>query len=183
MKRAIRDRVLGRLYMNLQSEDFDDREYALFQLAQMLRRANDGAPDSGGLAADDQLPRDLQRIRLSPSDQERIVALLLRMVSRFADSQASAFWTLGGVPAQYAFSPALAAIEDYGEQFSDETAYQACRALQNWLAAEDFAPNLDRAQLADTKRSHWLKRWSHSSDARVARRAQSVLGRARELSA
>lgn len=181
MKRAYRERALCRLYAELQSDDFDAREYALFQLALMLRRANSGTRVDD-FAAGEQLPRDLRRIFLSPADQKQIVARLLPLVSRTAESRATAFWAMGEVAAEFAFIHATAAIGEHGDQFSDEAALQACRALQTWLDSEDMHTSLLGTLLADEGALHNLRRWSRSADARLAKRAKAVISRTRGLS-
>lgn len=181
MKRAYRERALSRLYAELQSDDFDAREYALFQLALMLKRANDGTR-AEDFAAGEQLPRDLRRIFLSPADQKQIVARLMKLMSRTAESRATAFWALGEVAAEFAFIPASAAIGEHGDQFSDEAALQACRALQTWLDSEDINKSLLDALLANEGACRSLRRWSRSADARLAKRAKAVISRARALS-
>lgn len=182
MKRVYRERALSRLYAELQSGDFDVREYALFQLVLLLRRGQDAASAAGDFAAGEQLSRDLQRLILSPADHERIVSQLLRLAARQADSRASAFWALGEVSAKFAFSHALATIGQHGERFSDEAAFQACRVLRKWLHAEEFERRLGDELLADNRSLRWLCRWSRSTEARLATCANAVISRARELS-
>lgn len=181
MKRAYRKRALSRLYAELQSDDFDVREYALFQLALMIRRANDGSR-ADDFAAGEQLSRELRRIVLSPAEQKQIAARLMQLVSRTAESRATAFWALGEVAAEFAFTQATAAIGEHGDQFSDEAALQACRALQSWLDSEDMNMSLLDSLLADEGAFPSLWRWSRSADARLAKRARAVISRARELS-
>ena len=64
MKKRYRDRALAELLDRLESRDFDRREHALFELAIMLRRANQQAGGDDPLSAAD-LPRELSRIRLT----------------------------------------------------------------------------------------------------------------------
>jgi len=175
MKRAYRDRALSRLYADLGSGDFDVREYALFQLALMLQRVNIEVSTSGDYLEGEQLSRDLLRIRLSPADQAQIVAHLLRLIPRYADSRASALWALGEVLADVALSPGMAAIREYGNQFNDEAAFQACRALQQWLSRDELHTRLIDELLGDNGPMPWLRRWSRSTDRRLAKRAKAVI--------
>lgn len=181
MKRAYHDRALSRLSEELRSDDFDVREYALFQLALLLRRAKSDA-SAGDFPAGGQLPRDLQRIRLSPADQAHIVDQLIRLISRHKDSRASVFWALGDVSAKAAFARASAAIGEFGGQFSDEAAFQACQTLENWLTSDDFDLSLADALLVEKGPLRLLSRWSRASDARLAKRANAVISRLRQLS-
>ena len=123
MKKAFRDRALRRLYSDLQSDDFDVRENALFELALMLRRANsEGTSSSATVLHIESLPRDLLRIRLSPFEQQQIVSRLSQMILQGAESRATAFWVLGEVGADFAFVPTLSVIQAIGEKLTDEAA-------------------------------------------------------------
>ncbi|MDE2774331.1 MAG: hypothetical protein OXI77_00190 [Chloroflexota bacterium] len=181
MKRAYRERALSRLYEDLQSDDFDAREYALFQLVLLLRRANPDA-SADDIFAGEQLSRELRRIRLSPADQATIVERLMRLISRHEDSRASVFWALGDVSANVAFARASAAMGEFGDQFSGEAAFQACQALTIWLNSDDFDLSLADALRAEKKPLRLLSRWASASDARLANCANAVMSRLRELS-
>lgn len=182
MKRARRDRVLSSLYADLDSGDFDVREFAMFQFALMLRRAKVDAPDSDSINDDEHLSRDQLRLRLSPGDQAQIADHLLRVVARHAESRATAFWALAEVSSDVDVAPLLSLIGEHGGQFCDEAAYQACRALWSWLEIDSLDRVLINALLQDDGLVMRLKRWSRSSDARLARSANAVISLARERS-
>ncbi len=182
MKRARRDRVLSRLYADLESADFDIREHAMFQLALMLRRATDSAPTSDSFHEDEHLSRDQLRLRLSSGDQAQVVARLLRLVSRQARSRATALWALAEVSSDIAFAPLLSAMRECGDQFSDEAAYQACRALRRWLEMDDLDRRLLDALPDEAGHLSCLKRWSRSNDPRLAKSADAVIRHLSELS-
>ncbi len=180
MKRAKRDRALSQLYADVESGDFDIREFAMFQLALMLRRSDGRAPSSEQIDEDEHLTRDQLRIRLSSDDQAQVASHLLRVVSRHADSSATAFWALCEVASDVAFGPALSVIGDYGEQFNDEAAYQACRALRRWLEMDSRDRRLLKELKGDDGVWSCLKRWSCSGDIRLAKNANAIINRARE---
>lgn len=182
MKRAKRDQVLRLLYADLESGDFDVREYAMFQLALMLRRAKDGAPISDNIHEDEHLSRDQLRLRLSSGDQAQIMDCLLRLVSRHDESRATAFWALAEVSSDVDFAPVFCVIGEYGDQFSDEAAYQACRALLKRLELDSRDRRLLRALTEDDGNLSRLKRWSRSSDERLAKSATAVISLARKRS-
>lgn len=176
MKRHYRESALNALFARLQSEDFDRREHALFELALMLRRANSDGSASGRFEFDnDSLPRDLQRIRLGMDDQHRVVERLLLLIAGRRESRATAFWALSEVAAAAGWEPTLALLNVCGEELGDEAAYQACRALRRWLdsaAPSTASVNLefdisDLFALADG--------WAASADDRLAREASAVL--------
>ena len=180
MKRAKRDRALSQLYADLKSGDLDVREFAMFQFALMLRRSVDRALSLDQIDEDEHLTHDQLRIRLSSDDQAEVAYRLVRVAARYAESRATAFWALAEVASDGAFCPALSVIGDYGEQFNDEAAYQACRALRRWLEMD----SRDRRLLKELKGcvGVWscLKRWSCSSDIRLAKNAIAIISLARE---
>lgn len=183
MKRAYRERALNRLCADLESADFDVREFALFQLALMLRRSQNATPSADWLENDSEhLSRDLLRIRLSPADQKRIVSQLARMILSFAESRASAFWALSEASAQLGFDLAASTIAELGDQLNDEAAFQACRALLRRLESDDVAASRANELLADPVASLALCRWSRSTEVRLAKSANAVLERTRRLS-
>lgn len=175
MKRAKRDRVLSRLYADLENGDFDVREFAMFQLALMLRRANGDVPDSDSIHEDEHLSREQLRLRFSHGDQAQIVAHLLRVVSRHTESRATAFWALAEVASDIAIAPVTSVIGEQGHQFSDETAYQACRALRRWLEVDSLDRCLLKALPDDESLLSCLNRWSRSGDNRLAVSASGII--------
>lgn len=179
MKRAFRERAMSRLYADLESADFDVREYALFQLALMLRRSQRASLSADWTDYDSEhLSRDLLRIRLSPAEQQRIVGHLARMISSFAESRPSAFWALSEASAQVGLDTVASAIAELGDQLNDDAAYQACRALLKWLDLDDVAVKYASEVLADPGILPMLRRWSRSSEVRLAKSANAVINRA-----
>ncbi|MDE2749891.1 MAG: hypothetical protein OXI34_13105 [Chloroflexota bacterium] len=176
MKRARRERALGRLYSALDSADYDERELAMFQLALLLRRAKGTLPAGDWTDQDlDNLPRDLLRIRLSPTDQAGAVARLAQVLARRPDSRASALWAMGEASATVGLPAALAALQAHGDQLSDEAAFQLCRALQRWLAPDGSEKRHAGDAHDDCDYVTWLKRWSRSTDRRLVASANAVM--------
>lgn len=175
MKRAKRERVLNQLRADLDSGDFDVREHGMFQLALMLRRANDNAPVSDSIHEDEHLSRDQLRLRLSHGDQAQIAAHLLRVVSRHTVSRATAFWALAEVSSDAAIAPVISVIGEQGAQFNDETAYQACRALRRWLELDGLGRGMLKALPEDEELLSCLMRWTRSSDDRLAKIASAII--------
>lgn len=183
MKRAYRERAMNRLYAELKSADFDTRENALFQLALMLRRSQNARPSADWTDYDSEhLSRDLLRIRLSPADQERIARHLAQMMTACADSRASVFWALSEVSASVGFATVMSATAEFGDQLNDEAAFQACQALQRWLETDEAATILARNLLAGSDHLPMLRRWSRSTEFRLAKSADAVIMLAQRLS-
>ncbi len=172
MKRAYRLRALDALYVDLRSDDFDRREHALFQLALLLRRSHPAASHAGQPAyVDDNLPRDLLRLRLSTEEKRQAAEQLAQVIKARPPSRATAIWALGELEAAYALASLLACIAEIGEQLSTEAAYQACEALAGWLSMPGAA--LADESLADLRAL--LQGWAGSTVTRLAKRAQELL--------
>lgn len=182
MKRAKRDRVLSPLYADLESGDFDVREFAMLQLSLMLRRASDDALVSDSIREDEHLSRDQLRLRLSHGDQAQITARLVGVISCYAESRASAIWALAEVASDIAIAPVISVIGEQGHQFNDETAYQACRALRRWLELDSMDIERLKSLKGDDRLLSCLERWSRSSDLRLANCANAIIKLTRERS-
>ncbi len=174
MKRIYRQRALKRLYAELESKDFDSREYALFQLALMLRRSHADGERAAAGGYVDELPRELLRIRLGSADQRAIAAALSRLIMRYPASRATAFWTLSELDSALGWQPMIALIGALGAQLSHEAAYQACAALRRWLLdGGDPAPASLLRNAQELRQQ--ARAWSAAGDARLARSAQALL--------
>lgn len=183
MKRAYRERAMSRLYAELASADFDLREHALFRLVLMLRRSQNATASADWTDyGNEHLSRDLIRIRLSPADQERIVSHLAQMIATHAESRASAFWALSEVMPQTAFATVTSAIAEYGDQLTDEAAFQACGALQKCLESDEAGASHAIELLAELRASQVLRRWSRATEVRLAKIASAVIKLAQRLS-
>lgn len=176
MKKKYRDQALNALLVELASKDFDTRENALFQLGLMLERSNQGnaltdAPD----IYSDNLSREMMRMTLSNDEQIRVIDNLSRLIATHKDSRPTAFWTLGKANGELALVPLLSLIQAVGQKLNNEGAYQACDALRRWL--EDGIADNDEyvEQLKLQNPTSVLKRWSNSSDARLAESVERVM--------
>ncbi len=156
------------------SNDFDQREYAMFQLGLVLDRSNLEADDE--LAART-LSREQLRLRLSSDEQEMVAEHLSQLALRLKESRASAIWTLGKVEGAVLLGPLLALIKSIGEQLSDEAAYQACHALSKCL---EKSPPI-RVNLRDAKLKTILDRWRHSGDKRLQMTASRAIAMIKQL--
>ncbi len=181
MKKRYRDSALKGLFAQLQSDDFDRREHALFQIALMLQRQNTNtATQYMSDLVGENLPRELLRLRLSPAEQGQIVDRLSLLVASRRDSRASAFWALGEVAAEIGWEPTLALLKSCGAQLDEEAAYQACHALRRWLETEALTTeqvnmSVDTFDLVDI-----LRFWADSSDERLRRAASMTMDRVRK---
>lgn len=176
MKKKYRDQALNELFKELKSKDFDTRENALFQLGLMLERSNQGdalahAPD----IYSDNLSREMLKIALSKDEQNQVIDNLSRLIATQKDSRPTAFWTLGKANLELVFVPLLSLIQATGNQLNNEAAYQACDALHRCLESgvADDKSLAEQLKLQDPM--PMLKRWSDSSDERLADSVDHVL--------
>ena len=167
-------RALEDLLARLASNDFDQREYALFQLGLILDWNN---LEEGDELAARALSREQLRLRLSSDEQEMVADHLSQLALRSKESRASALWTLGKVEGAVLLGPLLALIESIGEQLSDEAAYQACCALGKCLTE---GPPF-RASLRDAKLKTILDRWRQSGDKRLQMTAGRAIAMIKQL--
>ncbi|MYD08813.1 MAG: hypothetical protein F4X02_02100 [Chloroflexi bacterium] len=174
MKKAQRVRALSALLSRLESRDFDRREHALFELAVMLRRANQRAADDDPLSAAE-LPRELSRIRLTLDEQRIVADRLLQLAVSRRDSRASAVWAMSESAANAGWESILRLLDECGEQLTGEAAFQACRALRLWLASGELSGEMIRRAMALGSLTSLLGIWSQAGDARLKRAAQDVL--------
>lgn len=173
MKKKYRDRALTELLGRLESRDFDRREHALFELAILLRRANQGIAGDDPLSTAD-LPRELSRIRLNLEEQRKIVDRLSQLVVSHRESRASAFWALGEVSAGAGWEPVLYLLQGCGDQLDGEAAYQACRALRIWLAPGELSDEQIQRGVAACDPRPLLRAWSRQGDSRLKRAAADL---------
>ena len=123
----------------------------------------------------DNLSRDLLRITLSDEDQNQVIDNLSRLIVTHKDSRPTAFWTLGKAKGELAFAPLLALIQATGKQLNNESAYQACSALQRWVDANVIGESERLEQLSLQDPTPLLKRWSDSRDERLGEVAANLL--------
>lgn len=170
MKKKHRDRALAELFDRLESREFDRRENALFELAVMLRRANQRNTGDDPLSTAD-LPRELSRIRLSMEEQRNIIDRLIQLVVSHRESRASVFWALGEAAPGPAWEPVLHLLRACGDQLDGEAAFQACRALRLWLQSGRLSDELIQREIAICDLSALLRGWSRTGDMRLTRAA------------
>ncbi len=172
MKRVYRLRALKSLYAHLRSDDFDQREHALFHLALLLRRSsNESGKQAQPDYVNDNLPRDLLRLRLSPDEKRGAAEQLTQVIIERPQSRATAIWALGELEAEFALEVAVASIAEIGNQLDNEAAFQACTALAGWLSTQELA--LAAVQLAELRAL--LTDWAGTADARLVKRAMELL--------
>lgn len=176
MKRRFRQKALNALFAQLQSEDFDRREHALFLLALLLRRANPNT-SQGDLPEHDSesLPRELQRLRLDAQEQGQIADRLALLIRGRRESRMTAFWTMGKLAAEIGWAPTLTLLQFCGEQLDGEAATQVCRALRRWLELDAWSAPLLKGSDA-SEFANLIRVWAASDIEGLQREASAVLG-------
>lgn len=183
MKKKRRDRALRQILRELGDPDFDTRENALFQLALMLQRARaePSYPDAPDLYSEN-LSRELRRIRLSLAEQGQIADAINQLIAEYPANRATAIWALAALSPKIGLALVLELIRDTGKALSHEAAFQACRALWRWLAADGLThPQAVLQLLQDDAPLSQLRLWRESSDDRLAAAAESASDSLRRL--
>ena len=173
MKKAYRERALVALIDRLESDDFDRREHALFELAVMLRRANQRAAHDDPLSAAE-LPRELSRIHLTLEEQRMIADRLLQLAISRRESRASAVWALSEAAATAGWETVLRLLTACGDQLDGEAAVQACRALRMWVTSGQLSGETIWRTIALGNLRALLCTWSRADDARLSRAARDL---------
>jgi len=177
MKKKYREKALNEMFKELQDKDFDVRENVMFQLGLMLERSNAGQELADAVDIyEDNLTREMLRMRLDDGEQKQIVDKLSQVVVMFQESRPTALWAFGKVKPKLGIVPLLALLKATGHKLNNEAAYQACSALQRWLEAgvakdEEIAAQLDLQDPTDLIEERWLE----STDDHLADSADIVL--------
>ena len=173
MKQKYRNKAFNDLLDALEHKDFDRRENAMFQMAQLLDRSN-SARDSMGVVDyyGENLPREVSRLRLSEQDQQQLVDHLTRVVVSYAESRATALWTMRKVRQDIMFVPLLALIQAVGKQLNNEAAYQVCSAMRNCLDPDSLSMSDQVEHLRLHDPLPILGRWQSSKDGRLRKNAE-----------
>lgn len=175
MKKSRRMAAFNQLLSLAQSSDFDEREYALLQIALVMEQSNledhTHTPDiyAGNLS------RELLGLQLDRADQERVVSELVRLIVSSSKNRETLYWALGKTRPEIGLPALLSLLAAQGKQLDDETAYQAVLALDSFIKGMPEADCLEQVSLNDPQ--PLLKQWAKSADERLARLAVRLVER------
>ena len=165
MKQRYRQKSLDELLAKLRNKNYDEREYALFQLALILDRSNklqnkDSFPDY----YIENLPRELLRLRLTFLEQGELAKHLFRLILSGGDSRSTAIWTLGKVKGDIGLPMLLDLLQALGDRLDSEAAHQLCHALNHWLQSDIGFDKLACTRVDMHRVLRVLEKWRSSGD-------------------
>ncbi len=168
MKQKYRQKSLDELLAKLRNKNYDEREYALFQLALILDRSNNlQGKDSFPDYYIENLPRELLSLRLTFSEQDELAKHLLRLILSGEDSRSTAIWTLGKVKGDIGLPMLLDLLQALGDLVDNAAAHQLCHALNHWLESDIGFNKLACTRVEMHHVLRVLKKWRSGTDQRV----------------
>jgi len=175
MKKSRRMTAFNQLLAEAQSRDFDEREFALLQIALVMEQSNlvdhTRTPDIYA----DNLSRELLGLKLDAADQEQVVAQLVRMIAASSHNRETLYWALGKARADIGLPALLGLLKAQGKQLDDESAYQVVLALEGFIKEMAVERRTEYIRMNDP--APLLKKWLKSSDDRLASIAGRLLER------
>lgn len=155
------------------SKDFDDQQFALFQIGLVLRRHNPFmTPDTDMI--EESLPRELLRLALN-YDRQRDVVIYLAALVKNHPRQADLFlFALSNAHPDVLVDPLLTLLQELGEKLKPDAAYQAILAIESMLRA-----NTETVKAGFKKHDilSILDTWINSHDELVGDRSASLASR------
>ena len=179
MKKKYREQALGGLLAEVASKDFDTRENALFQLGLVLERSYQSKGDMAA-AYEENLDRQLLRLRLSDAEQIEVVDSVTRLIATEKSSRATGFWTLGKAKPATMLAPLMSLMCTLGKQLDTEARYQAALALFTALSDETVY-NTFRDQLEVNDPSDLIDEWTQADDKRLQAQAEKLAERIEQV--
>jgi len=155
------------------SSDFDDQQFALFQIGLILQRHNPNIPKESDVY-EETLSRELMRLSLDESRQQDTVTYLVTLLETQPQAAASLLYTLSQAQAHLATEPLRDAILARYKKFDNEAIYQALMALDTVRKNDDDAAEL---LAKSTRLQGLLTKWSEHDDDLIAGKAESLLGK------
>ena len=152
------------------SGDYDDQQFALFQIALILQRHNPHIRAESDVP-DETLSRELLRLSLNHDRQETTVEYLAELVQRQPEQADSFLYAMSNAQPMILVTPLLKLMLSQGMTWDDATAYQALRALNGCLLHGDDDV---LQQIQDAALDALLETWANSDDDLLSAKAESV---------
>lgn len=159
------------------SSEYDEREFALFQIGLVLQRHNPHVtPDSD--VYEESLSRELLRLRLDEKRQRDTVTYLVTLARQKPKQAATLLFALSNAQPNVLVQPLLALLHDVGAQFDGNGAYQALLALEGVLKYE---PETFQQAAQKQDITGRLEAWAEADDELLADKADLLLGKIEKL--
>jgi len=158
------------------SRDYDEKQYAAFQIGLILERhyhANDDAPDLYEV----HLSRELQRLTLDEARQRETLDYLVALVKADPQSADAFLHAMSRANPRLLAEPLLNLLAEHGRKLRPRSAYQAVLALNGVLRDPDAGIT---AALRAQSPQPLLATWAEDNDDALADRAAAALDRLTE---
>jgi hypothetical protein len=159
------------------SGDYDDQQFALFQIGLILQRHNPYIqPESD--VHEETLSRELLRLTLNHDRQSAAVEYLAELAQRQPENADSFLYAMSNAQPMILAEPLLDLMLSQGATWDDSTAYQALRALNGCLLHGDDDV---LQQIQDPALNPLLEQWADSDDALLSAKATSIQNKLHNL--
>jgi hypothetical protein len=149
------------------SRDFDEQQFALFQIGLILQRHNPLLKQESD-APQETLSRNLLRLTLDEERQRSAVDYLGALIRKYPKQADTFLFAMSNAQPKVLVEPLLLLLQDKGDTFKRDTIYQALMALdsafkQDATIVKQFAPRYDISPLLDA--------WAEHDDSLIADKA------------
>lgn len=153
------------------SRDYDEQQYAAFQIGLVMERHNpdlDQSPD----VYEENLSRDLMRLRLDDDRQRAAIDFLVAMVRSNAQTADTFLYALSRVRADLLLEPLIGLIDERGQGWQGNAAYEAISALTRCLRTLN---NVTTARKINDALRSYIEDQADSDDELLSERAGNLL--------
>jgi hypothetical protein len=159
------------------SQDYDEMQDAMFKVGLVLERHNYPNAMNSELY-EEYLSRELLRLVLDDKRQSEAIDFLVAMVKARKQDADTFLYAMGKCKPTLVIAPLLMLINDLGNKWNNEGAYEAVVALDNCLKATDDSVK-DAIRANDP--SQQLDAWAEANTEDLAIRADRVLEKVEDL--
>jgi len=153
------------------SSDFDERQFALFQIGLILQRHNPNIPKESDVY-EETLSRELLRLALDENRQRDTATYLATLIEKRPQDAASLFYALSQAQAHIMAQPLLDTVLAQHKKFDKDAIYHALLALENVLRGDEETANIVKKS---TRLQGLLHKWEEHDDDLIAGKAESLL--------
>lgn len=153
------------------SSDFDEQQFALFQIGLILQRHNPNIPKESDVY-EETLSRELLRLALDESRQRDTVIYLAILIEKRPQDAASLLYALSQAQVHLLAQPLLDTVLAQHKKFNKEAIYHALLALEIVLRGDDGPAQIIKKS---TRLHGLLLSWTEYDDDMIAGKAESLL--------
>jgi hypothetical protein len=152
------------------SRDFDEQQYALFQIGLVLQRHNPHVQPETDVY-EQELSRDLLRLALDEGRQRDTVTYLCALAKNHPGAADGILYAMSNAQPGILIAPLLQLLKDMGNKLKGDAAYQALLALDGALR---IGGQVVRDALQQYDLNELLEKWATSGDDLIVEKAGKV---------